>query len=218
MSLRVIGAGWGRTGTTSLRKALELLGLGPCYHWSSVREKDVALWRQVTLEESFPWEQIFDGFSSAVDWPASHYWRELATRYPEAKVILTHRDPHDWFKSANSTIYAMVSHDLQTFDGSGLGWAPETAKDMVRVTRNIAIERALGAPFEERPHENEALVVERFQQHLETVRASLPSERLLDFQVSEGWGPLCEFLEVDVPDEPFPHVNARARFRDRNKL
>jgi hypothetical protein len=196
MALAVIGAGLGRTGTASLKSALEALGLGPCHHMSEVisNPEQKAIWRAAAGGEPIDWDHAYAGYRSAVDWPTAHYWRQLAAYYPGAKVILTTRDPADWYRSAAATI--------------GRTWAPgsDQASFGVRVISNIVF----SGRFEDREH---AIAV--YEAHNAEVRASIPPARLLDYDVAQGWEPLCQFLGKPVPAGPFPHSNTTAEFQAR---
>ena len=195
MTLQVIGAGWGRTGTMSLKLALEQLGY-PCHHMHEVflHPEVVPLFTAAARGEP-DWAAIYGDYTAAVDWPTCSFWRELSAEYPDAKVILTERDPQDWYESFTATIQKPIT----TFDGE---WG-----DMVRA---VIIERDLeGDPNS--PDHLQAV----FARHNDEVRATIAAERLLEFRVSEGWEPLCEFLDRAVPDEPFPRVNDREEFVKR---
>jgi hypothetical protein len=198
--LEIVGAGFGRTGTRSLKEALELLGFGPCYHMSEVRGPDrLAQW-QAAADGNADWEAIFAGYRSAVDWPAAAFWRELAALYPDAKVILTVRDPERWYDSVMTTI-----HPSSTTPNDD----PERQRHITMVDR-LVWSGTFGGRIEERDH---ALAL--FERHREEVRRSLPPERLLTFEAADGWEPLCAFLGVPVPDVPYPSLNDRASFLAR---
>lgn len=193
MPLKVIGAGLGRTATFSLKFALEHLGLGPCYHMSEVfaqARKNVPLWIDV-VEGKPDWDTIFDGFQSTTDYPACTYWRELADRYPDAKVVLTVRDPDSWFDSVSQTIFS------EQMQGS-LAGTPAGAM------MQGAIFDAFGDRVSDR-----AFMTDWFARRNQDVIDALPPERLLVYSPKEGWEPLCSFLGVPVPDDPFPRVNSR---------
>ncbi|MFG3436961.1 sulfotransferase family protein [Nonomuraea sp. NPDC047897] len=218
--VEVIGAGLPRTGTTSMKVALERLGFAPCYHMAEVmtHPEHVDRWvaaaaGQVRTRED--WDRVFDGgYRATQDWPAAHFWRELAGAYPEAKVVLTVRDPRAWYPSMR-----MLT--------SG-GPRPDPAAELPEPVR-----RALTAMDRMRPvldlmggsHfgpgwrfgtglADEEQAVAAFERHVAAVRDSVPAERLLVFDVREGWGPLCAFLGVAVPaGEPFPHLNDAASMR-----
>jgi hypothetical protein len=193
MTLAVIGAGLGRTATFSLKFALEHLGFGPCYHMSEVfagARRNVPLWLDA-IDGRPDWEAIFDGFHSTTDYPACTYWRELAAHYPRAKVLLTVRDPDSWFDSVSETIF---SENMQgSLAGSPVG-------DMMQGT----IFDAFGDRLSDR-----AFMTEWFVRRNNEVIDALPPERLLVFSPKDGWAPLCAFLGVPVPAEPFPRVNSR---------
>ena len=197
-TLQIIGAGFGRTGTLSLRAALVRLGCGPCAHMRENFEhpERFPLWAEVlqrkTAGEPIDWRPLLDGFQAIVDWPGAYFWRELVAAHPDAKVILTVRDPERWVDSTQATIFTLQDDQL-----------PE-------VMRDIVFTRTFNDRLTDRAH---CQVV--FAQHNQAVRETIPPERLLVFDVKEGWEPLCAFLGVPVPeDEPFPHVNDTAAFHE----
>lgn len=211
--IKVIGAGLPRTGTTSMQAALERLGFAPCYHMAEVmthpdhvdRWLEAAAGKVRTRED---WDRVFEGgYQAAVDWPASHYWRELADAYSEGKVVLTVRDPRTWYPSIR-----MLLSGENFPDPSGM---PEQARQLFTTMQRMRpaldqMGRALfGADWTfGGDMGGEDLVVAAFNRHVETVKQSVPADRLLVFDVREGWEPLCAFLGVDVPaGEPFPHLN-----------
>ena len=192
MALRVIGAGYGRTGTASLKVALERLGFGPCHHMSEVlpRPDRIELWRRIGEGEAL-WDEAFEGYRSTVDWPACTHWRALMEHYPDAKVILSRRDAGRWFESVNETILeANVSRAMAT---TPIGPMLEAN-----------IWRLFDGRLSDREH-----MMACFERHCEEVVRTVPGERLLVFEAKEGWGPLCAFLGVQPPDEPFPHINTK---------
>jgi Sulfotransferase domain len=214
MTLEVIGAGFGRTGTMSLKVALEELGFGPCYHMMEVfaNPEHIELWRAAAQGKPLDWERIFGDYRATVDWPACAFYRELMERYPDAKVILTVRDPQRWYESAYNTIYRMTrAASSPIFYVAGL-LMPRT-KAMKRARQmigEIVWERDLDGRFEDREY-----AIETFKRHNEEVEQRVPAEKLLVYEVKEGWEPLCEFLGVEVPDTPFPHLNDSEAFRGR---
>ncbi|GAA2859628.1 sulfotransferase family protein [Nonomuraea rubra] len=208
--LTVIGAGFPRTGTSSMKAALERLGFGPCHHMFDVgSDRDRALrWAPLADRDVVPdWDAVFEGFRSAVDWPASFFWRELAAAYPEAKVVLTVRDPSAWFASMRTLIAngpARLQAERLAPEMAGLVQNMQTTRPLLE----RMIREGLGSdrPFGEVPDEKDSIAA--FERHAATVKESLPPERLLVFDVREGWEPLCRFLGVHVPaGEPFPHLN-----------
>jgi hypothetical protein len=203
MPLKVIGAGFGRTGTLSLKIALERIGFGPCYHMMEVfpRPDHVAKWHRLAFEQSMDWDEIFHGFQATVDWPAARWWREIATHFPDAKVLLSVRDPGAWYKSVTDTIYQPMKSP-----------APDGAPELVRLQTEMARKAILGETFDNR-FEDKAHAIEVFQKHNQAVRDAIDPARLLVFDVRDGWSPLCNFLEVPVPDEPFPRLNDTATFQ-----
>jgi Sulfotransferase domain len=193
MALRVIGAGLGRTATFSLKFALEHLGLGPCYHMAEVlasARRNVPLWLDVIAGKP-NWDAIFDGYQSTTDYPACTYWRELAARYPAAKVVLTTRDADSWFESVTETIFS-DRMNAQT-RGSPFG----------AMLQGVALDAFDGKK------DDRAFMTKWFTRRNQEIIDTLPPERLLVFQPKQGWGPLCGFLGVPVPKEPFPRVNSR---------
>jgi len=197
MSVAVIGAGFGRTGTFSLKHALERLGVGPCHHMFEVirDEQQVAKWRAVMAGGEADWEDLLRGYNSCVDWPSAFYWRELAEHYPQAKGVLSVRDPQRWYESMQSTIFEVVRSST---DENALG---------VRITRSL-----FPAGIDDRDS-----VIAAYERHIEEVKQRIAPDRLLVFRASDGWQPLCELLGVPIPDEPFPRSNSSDEFRARRE-
>lgn len=202
MALRVIGAGVGRTGTTSLKLALERLLGAPCYHMLEVFEHDdhVPMWHRAGLGDMPDWHALYDGYVATVDWPAASFWPELADAFPDAVVLLSTRESAKaWWASADRTV----------FDGARRGWVPENRHwwEMFQVIARSRFTNAFDDP--------EACMA-AYDAHNEAVRAAVPAGRLVEWQPGDGWGPLCRGLGVPVPDEPFPHVNTTEEFRTRS--
>ena len=203
MALAVIGAGFGRTGTASLREALEVLELGPCYHMFEIRAKPwrARRWYRINRGEPPEWDAIFDGYKSAVDWPTAAYYQSLREHYPKAKFILTVRDADGWYRSVLETLYP-VSRVLPA-------WVRRSLPVMRIVFGMIEAtiwEGTFHGRFEEPEYAKSA-----YHQHVEAVRRAIPPQDLLVFDVRDGWAPLCAFLDLPVPqDRPFPHTNERA--------
>jgi hypothetical protein len=194
MALSVIGAGFGRTGTLSLKLALEQLGLGPCYHMVEVFKAPASIgWWSAAADGEADWARIFDGYRSAVDWPTATFYKELAEAYPEAKVILTERDPESWYASTQATIFArdVPADETDPFPA------------MVR--------KVIYRLFDYRMHDKDH-VISVYKAHNARVREVIAPDRLLVYHVSEGWEPLCSFLGAAVPQSPMPKVNERENF------
>ena len=214
MALKVVGAGFGRTGTLSLKNALEKLGFAPCYHMMEVfpRPDHVAMWHRLAFEHSMDWDLLFRDFQATVDWPSARWWREIAAHYPEAKVLLSVRDPEAWYKSMIDTIYQPMKWPV-----------PDSVPELVRLQNEMARKAILEETFDNR-FEDKAHAIEIFNRHTQEVRDTIDPARLLVFDVKEGWAPLCHFLEVPIPDEPFPRLNDTAttqamiqRMRESNR-
>ena len=212
--LRVVGAGVGRTGTLSLKLALEHLTGGPCYHMYEViaHPDHSAVWHRAVLGElPSDWESIFAGYTAAVDWPVAAFWRELSDAYPDAVVLLSTPETDDWWRSANATIFQVLARAQQDegastaeIDDGRVAQRP-MALDMLahRFTPDWADEMTAKAAYE---------------QHNAEVRAAVRPSRLVEWQPSDGWAPLCAALDVAIPAEPFPHVNSTDEFRTMTGL
>ena len=205
MALQVIGAGFGRTGTLSMKAALEQLGYDKCHHMVEVLMTDdpqqLDYWDAVGQGERPGWDKIFDGYQASVDFPSSLYWKELAEHYPDAKVVLTVRSFESWYKSAEGTIYAVGKKQP--------AWTrliPKPRK-IDRMTKNVIWNGKFGGKFEDKDHAEFV-----WNAHIEEVKSSLPADRLLVFEVKDGWEPLCTFLGKPVPEGPFPRVNDAEQF------
>lgn len=195
MALSLIGAGFGRTGTHSMMLALEELGLGPCHHMKVLMDApgQSAAWRAVAAGGTPDWDRLFHGFGAAVDWPSAHYWRELAAQYPQARVLLTLRDPESWWKSYSRTILASLLSDA----GSGK-WG------------SVVI---AGRIMSGRPGDRDTAIA-AFNANTRAVREGVPADRLILHEVGDGWGPLCAGLGLPIPDAPYPQTNSTQEFND----
>ena len=198
MGLSVIGAGYGRTGTLSLKAALEQLGYDKCHHMIEVisRPGEADKWMAAIDAPSVDWDELFKGFRACVDWPACHFYQSLAQYYPDAKVILTIRDPAEWYQSMSATTLSVIR--------------PRLADPKIK---NLGTELVVKSAFEGNI-DDEAHAIKIFQRHTQEVIDSVSPERLLVYQVREGWAPLCDFLGQPIPDTPFPRVNGREEFHD----
>jgi hypothetical protein len=198
MTLRVVGAGLGRTGTLSLKAALEKLLGAPCYHMAEVgaHPEHVPVWAKAARGEPVDWQRLMTGYAAAVDWPACAFWPELVSVNPDALILLSTRDPASWWESASTTIFPTLRS------------APpgEPWRDMVEAMMASRFTAQL---------EDEAACIAAFERHNARVRAEAPRARLLEWSAAEGWEPLCRALAVPVPSEPFPRVNTREQFAER---
>ena len=207
MPLDAVGAGFGRTGTLSLKSALETLGFDRCYHMIEVHkhEQHRPVWAAAQRGEPVDWDALLRGYRATVDWPACNFWEQLSSEYPDSRVILSQRDPERWYESVRNTIYPSSMERLESDDPDqqAIGrWLAEIIWDGV-----------FGGRLQDKDH-----AIGVYLAHGERVRATIPPERLLVFEPSLGWGPLCEFLEREVPAEPFPRVNTSEDFRSRRGL
>lgn len=199
MALKVIGAGLGRTGTLSLKFALEYLGYGPCHHMAEFfanMPDQLPKWLDVVNGRP-DWDAVFDGYQSCVDYPGCTYWPALAAHWPDAKIILSLRDPESWFASASETI---MSPDMRKIVGNS------PAKPFF----DVAVDGDIGDRSQDRE-----FMIDYFQRWNAGVIAQVPPERLLVFEARQGWASLCAFLGVPIPDVPYPRVNTRAGMMQR---
>jgi hypothetical protein len=207
MTMRLIGAGFGRTGTKSLQAALEELGLKPCYHMTEVFQNPthMELWTDAAEGRPVDWKRLFQGYEATVDWPACAFYKELMEAFPDAKVLLSVRDPEKWYESAFNTIYGIAHR----FPFSVLKHVIPAARRMSRMVNGIIWKGTFQGRFEDKQY-----AIEVFNKHIEDVKKHVPADRLLVYEVKEGWEPLCRFLGVPVPqDKPFPRLNDTADFQ-----
>ena len=204
MALQVIGAGLGRTGTMTLKNALEMLGFGPCHHMYEVilHPEQAGFWERAARSEPVDWEEVFADYRSSCDWPSCAFYKELAARYPAGKVILTLRDPHAWYKSVSNTILPAMKGPMFDPNGKQVGPPGNFAPLLIG-------EKTFGNNF------SEEHMVAVFNRHNEEVKRTIPRERLLVFEAAQGWGPLCRFLGASIPAQPFPRTNSTEEFQKR---
>jgi len=208
MALELIGAGLGRTGTLSLKAALERVGYGPCYHMIEVliAPERARHWLERTPGGSHHWDAIFRGYRATVDWPAAAFWRPLAERYPDAKILLSRRDADRWYDSVMSTIYPVVTRALPDD-------APEILQDLHKMVYALIFERTFEGRIADRAHAKRV-----FEEHNRAVIEAVPASKLLVYEPGDGWEPICRFLDVPVPQEDFPHLNDTTWYRARTEL
>ncbi|GAB2830530.1 sulfotransferase family protein [Actinoallomurus bryophytorum] len=199
----VIGVGFGRTGTLSLKSALERVGFGPCHHMVELigDTEQILLWKRVADGETPDWDAVYRGYRSTADWPGVRFWRQITDHFSQAKVVLTVRDPRRWYDSAAQSIHLAAC---------GPPPADPVVARMREVVRGVLWDGEFGGRFDDMDH-----AIKVFNEHNEAVRREISLDRLLVFEVGQGWGPLCAFLGVPVPDEPFPHANDRQEFARR---
>ena len=210
MSIKVIGAGFGRTGTLSLKSALEELGLVKCYHMTDVLAnlQHAALWDDAARGKPVDWDSLFQGYHATVDWPGCGFYEQLMRQYPGAKVILTVRDPDRWYDSARQTIY-MARNAFPRW----LKFLNPRMSRFSKMLDSVVWHGTFHGRFEDKVY-----AIDVFNQHNERVRQIVPAAQLLVYDVREGWGPLCRFLELPVPaGRPFPHLNDATEFQTRIK-
>ncbi|KAI8149847.1 P-loop containing nucleoside triphosphate hydrolase protein [Fennellomyces sp. T-0311] len=197
--LKIIGAGMGRTGTDSLRIALNTLGYNT-HHMKTLNEEggraEMFTKAYEHPEEAVDWDYIYEGFDAAIDWPTCAFVEPLMKKYPDAKVILTIRDPDSWYRSMGNTIFRK-HEDLKII--------PETPRK--RMARRIILDGAYHVPG---MFEDQEAMKEKFIQNTEWVKKHVPEDRLLIMELGEGWERLCKFLDKPVPDVKYPHVNTTA--------
>lgn len=212
--MRLIGAGLPRTGTLSQKVALEMLGLAPCYHMVNVLGDlaEVRLWRRA-LEGEAPWQEVFDGFQATVDWPGSFFYRELIETYPDAKVLLSVRDADAWECSMRETIWGVLYGDtlIEDLSSARTRIDPEWS-GYIELMKEMWLRSGLIRDAADTDPERMKSAMEQFNQE---VQQTVPANRLLVWSVSDGWEPLCQFLEVPVPNTPFPHLNDSKEFAER---
>ncbi len=213
-TIRLIGAGLPRTGTLTQKLAFEELGFGPCYHWvdllADLGQLDV--WERA-MDGEARWAEIFGDSQSTVDWPGGYFYRELAEAYPEAKVVLSVREPASWEPSFRETIWTMSFGDsvMPLLSRARAQIDPVWARYLAFVDRMFWGPQGTFADGHAEPEQ----LMAQMEAHTEAVKRAVPPERLLVWEVGEGWGPLCEFLEVGEPDTPLPHANDRETFLNR---
>jgi len=201
MALSVIGAGFGRTGTMSIKMALEQLGLGPCHHMEEVfkNPEQLSYWQAAADRLPVEWEDVFSGYNSAIDWPSTHYWRELADIYPDSKILLSLRPADRWWGSFSGTIKKLleIRHTIPD----------EYPRSILDMAYKLIAEQTFKGGMDDK-----AIVLSEYQKRIDDVKQTIPADRLLVFEVTEGWAPLCEFLNLPIPDVEFPRSNSKEEF------
>jgi hypothetical protein len=212
--MKVIGAGVPRTATLSQKFALEILGF-PCYHMVNVLRdmSQVPLWN-AAADGNPDWEAIFADYEATVDWPGGYFYQELLEAYPDAKVLLSVRDPEAWTRSMRETVWdTLHGISLQAHLSEARCWVDKEWRDYIALMHRLLWQGE--GTFAAFTHHDQQGLIDGFERHTEAVRSNVPADKLLIWQASDGWEPLCEFLEVPVPDQPFPRVNDSATYIDR---
>lgn len=201
MTLAIIGSGFGRTGTMSMKMALEQLGFGPCHHMIEVVENPAqpAHWKAIAAGRKVKWAEVFKGYNSQVDWPGAHVWRETAIAFPGAKVVHTERPEDEWWNSFSVTISKLFDR------APGMSMPPHIA-DIFRTMSDWLMQETFA------DHTDRATAIAAYRRNNQRVRDTIPAERLLVFNVAEGWDPLCRFLNAPKPATPFPRSHPRDEF------
>jgi hypothetical protein len=200
MELRVVGAGLGRTGTNSLKLALEQLLGGRCYHMFELarRPQDLPAWERAVRGEPVEWAQVLGEYAATVDWPGAAFWHSIRAHSPHALVLLSRRDsPEAWWASMERTIVAVLDRPTE---------------DPYQRRRRTMVRELLSTRLTPDWHDRDAAIA-AYERHIEDVRASVPAEQLIDWRTGEGWEPICGALGLPVPPAPFPHENRTADFR-----
>ncbi len=212
MTIKLIGAGFPRTGTNTLKKALEILGFEKTYHFKEVLNNPDHLhyWESIQMSATLDWESLYHGYQASVDFPAYAWYKEHMVKYPEAKVILTKRPFEQWYESVLNTLYLSQSQSTAT-----LAQKPEEKFDSrllkIKACRNFVRNFLWKIQFEDR-FTDKRYVKSIWEQHHIDVIFYVPKEKLLVYEVADGWKPLCDFLEKEVPNTPFPHLNKKGDF------
>ncbi|MEH0156872.1 sulfotransferase family protein [Limibacter armeniacum] len=212
MSIKVIGAGFGRTGTKSLQVALEKLGYGKCYHMEELlrNPEGVTHWQDAFKKRHVDWDKLFEGYNAIVDFPGAMYYKELAAHYPNAKVILSMRDPESWYNSAYTTIFKFepsLGNKLKMILSLPFS---QLSRNLLKVI--ILNKKSIWGDLFEGQFKNKEFAIQKYKAHIEEVKSTIPKERLLIFDPKDGWEPLCSFLGKEVPSEPFPRTNLKEGF------
>ncbi|MBL4813074.1 MAG: sulfotransferase family protein [Rhodobacteraceae bacterium] len=199
MTLQLIGAGFGRTGTESMRMALNILGIGPTHHMHEIldRQDALAMWKDLAIGGAPSWAKLFKGYNASVDWPSAAYWPALMAQYPDAKILLTWREPESWYRSFSKTIQPFLL-------------APENAENGSAIMINDRV-------FSHRAGDK-AHVLAVYRRNIEQVFDEVPPGRLIMHRLGDGWGPLCAGLGVPQPNQPYPKSNSAQEFQDREPV
>lgn len=210
--MKVLGVGFGRTGTMSLKQALADLGAGPCFHMIDLimgenRARDLAYWVRIADGETVDWHEVFDGWESTVDWPAASKWREMAAAFPDTPVLLNVRDFDGWYRSVENTILA-VKLAARAGELEQDANREQPAPELWGVIERLIWEGDFQGRFEDRDW-----VRKMYDDRIEEIRSTIPADRLTIWNLGDGWGPLAAMLGVDPPAHEFPRLHDTNEFR-----
>ncbi len=216
MALKVIGTGGPRTGTASLKDALEILGFGKCYHmeWLFNHPEQLRYWHELFQTGTTDFDTLFDGFTSTVDFPGYLNYKALFDKYPDAKFVLTERDPEKWYDSAINTVHAVTPQTI----GQKLGMMKKMilSSRFRKISKSfILVEKYLWKRHYKSKFKDKELALRIYNDFNDEIKRNIPSGQLLVYNIADGWGPLCSFLNVPVPDDDFPHKNQRKEFKEQ---
>ena len=215
MSIKIIGAGTPRTGTTTLKKCLETLGYTKTYHMKEllVNPHNLHYWKRLRETGTTDWEGLYNGYQATVDFPCYPWYKEHMERYPDAKVILTIRDFESWYKSVSSTVFtAGPQTPAEKIKMLGKLLVSSRARNVVKCIKffkSYFFEEALQGKFADKEY-----VRAFWEGHIASVKEHVPEDKLLVYDVRDGWGPLCEFLGKPIPEEELPHLNKKENFKE----
>jgi len=214
--IEVIGLGMGRTGTLSLKLALEQLDFGPCYHMETLlnQPEDVSYWKAIDRQGSTNWNALLRDFRSIVDFPVIAYYESFLEAFPDAKCVLTLRDPESWYESVSKTIFTAEPGPVDKVRMSLKMPFSRRLRNLIQVfqlTEKFWVQQG------GKNYRNKAQAIRMMEAWNNKIRARVPADRLLEYPVAEGWEPLCTFLKVPVPNTPFPRANSRTEFSQKNK-
>ncbi|MBT7754166.1 MAG: sulfotransferase family protein [Gammaproteobacteria bacterium] len=203
MSLKIIGASFGRTASLSLKKALEILGYTNCYHMSEVvtKPEHSELWLRAWKRE-FIWDDIFDGYQAAVDWPVAAFWPQLMEAYPEAKIILSTREPEAWYESAKNTIFKSMDE--------GINSKNQAIRKRILMAKEIIVDGTFNGKLNDKKH-----CIKIYNENIARCKKEVDSDRLITFNPKDGWDSLCKQLACPIPNVDYPFINTTKEFEAR---
>jgi len=208
--MKVIGVGFGRSGTMSIKHALEELGAGPCFHMIDlIRNPEmVEPWHDAAVKGEKDWDAMLDGYQATIDWPGCSFWEELIELYPDAKVLLNYRDFDGFYKSCKNTIYA-IREAGQKGELSPDANRPPPSPMLMQVIGELIWKKDFQGKFED-----EQWMRQMYEDRIETIKERVPAERLTTFELGvDGWQTIADMLGVEAPEGEFPHLHDTDEFR-----